>query len=153
MLTTHEIITSYPLSRAAQKIASENWIEERLSDGEWVFSTLTFKFETTEKDASKHLKTFQHRLSKKIYKNNYRRKKKLLEMFAVLEGDNIANRVHVHAAIRVANMTPFEFSEQISQNWLFGNVQSRTIIENDGAVGYLLKSRSKTLNSDVLLIV
>ena len=151
---TNEILTQYPFSKIAQKLATENWMKQRLLEGNWIFATLTFKYETAPNLAGNAFETLRHRLSKAIYKNAYRRRGKLLDQFSVIEGDNIANRVHIHAAFKVPDqITSTEFASQIADQWKLGGFNWRNVSADDAneTVGYLLKSRSKTYNENVLL--
>jgi hypothetical protein len=150
---TDQILTNYPFSKIAQKIATENWMKERISKGTWIFTTLTFKNDTAPNVAGNSIETLRHRLSKSIYKNAYRRRGKLLDVLPVIEGDNIANRVHVHAAFKVPDqLTSTEFAELLIDRWKNGRVEYRQIIAEDinRTVGYLLKTRTKTYSENVL---
>jgi hypothetical protein len=146
----------YSNSMPAYRNGYEDWIKERLTQGTWVFATFTFKHITKNHLAHKAVETLGYRLSKSIYKNAFRRRRKKIEGIAVPEGDNISNRIHYHAILKVPDkLTPEQFEQLLRKHWVRGIMYyekiNSEIEDQNKVVGYVLKRTSKEFSVDETL--
>jgi hypothetical protein len=143
-------INSYRQSFSSKKITTEQWITDSVQSwGKSLFVTLTFKKLQESNESLKHYDSFKHSVSKDIFKNAYKRNTKLIEAFAVEEGDNDQIRKHLHAIMKVPEQMSIEtFAELLQQKWIYGHIQYYEIYgEQSKFVGYLLKDRSKNFTT------
>lgn len=144
-------ISNYRRSFSSNKITTEQWITDSVKSWEKsLFVTLTFSCFQKSNEALKHYDSFKHSISRDIFKNAYKRNTKLIEAFAVEEGDNDQIRKHLHAIMKVPEQMSVEtFAELLKEKWIYGHIQYYEIYgEPSKFVGYLLKDRSKSFITD-----
>ena len=146
-------LNNYRNSFSSKKITTEQWITDSIKS--WkdsLFVTLTFNSYQGSSESLKNYECFKHRVSKDIFKNAYKRNKKLIEAFVVEEGDNEQHRRHLHSIMRVPEqMTVDSFAELIQNKWTLGYLHYYEMSdEKNRYIGYLLKDRSKVFRPDVL---
>jgi hypothetical protein len=150
-------LNNYRNSFSSKKITNYESVEQWITDSiqSWkhsLFVTLTFNSYQGSIESSKNYECFKHRVSKDIFKNAYKRNKKLIEAFVVEEGDNEQHRRHLHSIMRVPEkMTVDSFAELIKNKWTHGYLHYYEMNgEKNRYIGYLLKDRSKPFSADVL---
>ena len=150
-------LNDYRKSFSSKKITNYESVEQWITDSiqSWkhsLFVTLTFNSYQGSIESSKNYECFKHRVSKDIFKNAYKRNKKLIEAFVVEEGDNEQHRRHLHSIMRVPEkMTVDSFAELIKNKWTHGYLHYYEMNgEKNRYIGYLLKDRSKPFSADVL---
>jgi UDP-2,3-diacylglucosamine pyrophosphatase LpxH len=144
-------INNYRQSFLSKKITTEQWITDSVQSWDKsLFVTLTFKRLQESNEALKHYDSFKHRVSKDIFRNAYKRNTKLIESFAVEEGDNDQIRKHLHAIMKVPEQMSVEkFAELLQQKWIYGHIHYYEMYgEPSKSIGYLLKDRSKSFITD-----
>lgn len=145
-----EDISKFTLSNYGLKECSINWMKERSSDFENKFY-LDFTvrgLDVSEKYVREKFETFIKIISKRVYGRAYKRYKKRIKNYSLLEG-NENTRFHIHSLINKPDHIPDkefislvkEISHRISGFSKVGKVNEESL---DGRIQYVNKLSSKS---------
>jgi uncharacterized membrane-anchored protein YjiN (DUF445 family) len=162
-------IVQYRISKYSQNQQFKKYLFDSIEkfDKNWLFVTLTFKFDVQTLHAKKQFESFIENTSKTVFKHAYSRYNKRLSHLTVCAGlggvgaikteknDGVA--VHFHSIIKIPELMNDEsFSKLIIENWKNGRCDIGSDNSNSAAaVQYLInntKSNSKILLSDNFII-
>jgi len=153
-------ISEYRNSPIANKTALQNWSMQKIKKyrlPQRVTLTFTDYYDCPSDAAKQRCQKFIKAMSKDIYKNAYRRHRKLIKNNIFLEGNVRDIRVHLEMIIETPEkISSSDFQEMIQNYWVYGHAEVNLIQEQDieQVVRYTHKFRSKSerLLQDSLVI-
>jgi hypothetical protein len=142
-------IDEYRNSPIANKTALQNWSMQKVKKyrlPQRVTLTFTDYYDCPSDIAKQRCQKFIKAMSKDIYKNAYRRHRKLIKNNIFLEGNVRGIRVHLEMIIETPEkLSSSNFQEMIQHYWVYGHAEVNLIQEQDieQVVRYTHKLRSK----------
>ncbi len=142
-------ISEYRNSPIANKTALQNWSMQKIKKyrlPQRVTLTFTDYYDCPSDIAKQRCQKFIKAMSKDIYKNAYRRHRKLIKNNIFLEGNVLGIRVHLEMIIETPEkLSSSNFQEMIQHYWVYGHAEVNLIQEQDieQVVRYTHKLRSK----------
>ncbi len=142
-------IDEYRNSPIANKTALQNWSMQKIKKyrlPQRVTLTFTDYYDCPSDIAKQRCQKFIKAISKDIYKNAYRRHRKLIKNNIFLEGNVLGIRVHLEMIIETPEkLSSSNFQEMIQHYWVYGHAEVNLIQEQDieQVVRYTHKLRSK----------
>lgn len=144
-------INTYRSSMIGIQQAHKKEVSIRVKDWDQpIFANFTPRYELRSETLTYRFQSFINTLSKKIYKNAYKRKNRRINHSSFLEGNNIATRVHIHSVIDVPPGRDINNIKSLIRKywWNTGSVyfsENNYLTDDDidRVSGYITKFRTK----------
>jgi hypothetical protein len=145
-------ISAYSTSTYALQKTHQQYASARAKEWEnLLFVTFTTRYELNSDALADRYESFINTLSKRTYKNAYKRHGKRIEHHSFMEGDTTNNRTHIHALIQVPDGRNInQFRTAIKECWWntgtvhFADTDNYTDDDIDAIAEYITKTRTKS---------